>query len=137
VVVAAVSSSGGIVIAASSSAVLAGGFGVVGGSKIVVIALSSSVRGVVVAVVAVFVALSLDSCGQGAEAGGMALWGLEGWSVAESGANVGSLSMGGFVVCACIVWGGELLCGAVWLVLSVHGICCGVGMVVIVWLLNS
>jgi len=67
----------------------------------------------------------------------MALQGLGSLSVAESGAIVGSLSMGGFVVWSCIVWGDVLLCVVVWSVISVRGSCCGAGMVVVVWLLNS
>ena len=88
-------------------------------------------------VVAVFIVI-LSSLLQGSgKASSMAFQGLGGVLVAESGVIVGSLLMGGFVVWACIVWGGVLLCGVVWLVILVHGICCGVGMVVIIWLLNS
>jgi len=88
-------------------------------------------------VVAVFIMiLSLLPQGLG-KAGSMALQGLGGVLVTESGAIVGSLSMGGFVVQACVVWGDVLLCGVVWLVILVHGICCGIGMVVVVWLSNS
>jgi len=88
-------------------------------------------------VVAVFIVILSSLLRGSGKAGGMALQGLGGVSVAESGAIVSSLSMGGFVVRVCVVWGGVLLCGVVWSVVLVRGSCCGIGMVVVVWLLNS
>ncbi len=79
------------------------------------------------------------------EVGGMESQGLGGMAVADSGAIVGGVAMGGFVVWGCVVWDCVLLRGKVWSVVSLHGICCSGGMVVVVvvnprsgcWLLNS
>jgi len=71
------------------------------------------------------------------EAGSMALQGLGGVLVAESGAIMGNVAMGGFVVWGCVVWDCMLLYGKVWSVISLHGICCGSGMVIIVVNLRS
>jgi len=64
------------------------------------------------------------------EAGGMALHGMGGVLVIESGALVVSVLIGGFVVWGCMIWDcGMLLHGEVHSVTSLHGICCSNGMV--------